>query len=68
MFPLSLLILPGGISALPLKVAELEHCASILSQDAMQVTSQKLPRVRKGVFLHILFPVPFFEMPACSFS
>lgn len=40
MFPLPLLILPGGISVLPLKVTELEQSASILSQDAIQVTSQ----------------------------
>lgn len=40
MFPLPLLILPGGISALPLKVTELEQSASILSRHAIQVTSQ----------------------------
>lgn len=57
----------GGVSALPFRVAELGQSASILSQDAIQVTSQKLPRARKGAFLHIRFPVLFFKMPACSF-
>jgi len=66
MFPLPL-ILPGEISALPLRVTELEQSASILSQDAIQVTSQKLSRARKEAFLHTLFPVPFFRMSACSF-
>lgn len=57
-----------SLEVLPLRATQLKQCASILSQDAIQVTSQKLPRQRKGVFLHILFPVPPFKMSASSFS